>query len=152
MIEHSDRIVIYGMSCVGKTTFAKQINRPYICFDALFPWHMMETLGLPFDAAMQQVKDECESNTRFVLDGWHLGDQEGRYLPQDATVYVLISPYDKIIEQYRVSVDDPNQHRSMFKQWYSIKYPSPTRYFTASDGSFVEITNFDFVTLREQSL
>lgn len=152
MIEHSDRIVIFGQSCVGKTTFARQINRPYVGFDKLFPWHMIETLGLSFDAAMQQVKDKCESMPKFVLDGWHLGDQEGRYIPKDTTVYVLISPYEKIIEQYRVPVNFFEQHRHMFRQWYSIKYPSPTRYFTVSDGSFVEITNFDFVTLREQSL
>lgn len=152
MIEHSDRIVIFGQSCVGKTTFAKQINRPYICFDALFPWHMMETLGLPFDAAMQRVKDECEFNSKFVLDGWHLGDKEGRYIPQDTTVYVLISSYEKIIEQYRIPVDYPEQHRSMFRQWYSIKYPSPTRYFTVRDGSFIEIDNCDFVTLRGRDL
>lgn len=151
MIEHSKRIVIFGMSCVGKTTFAQDIPRRYLCFDALFPWHSMETLGLPFGAAMERVKSECECLSEFVLDGWHLGDEGCWYFPSGTTAYVLISPYYKIIEQYRVSVDDPNQHLGMFKNWYSIKYPSPTRYFV-NDGSFVEISEKEFITCREQSL
>ena len=148
MIEHSDRIVIYGMSCVGKTTFAQTItSHNYICFDALFPWHMMETFGLSFSHAMEFVKKKCDFE-KFVLDGWHLGDKQGCYLPENTTVYVLIIPYEKIIEQYRVPVDDPEQHRCMFRQWYSIKYPSPTRYFTVGDG-YLEISENDFFTLIE---
>ena len=40
------RIVCYGMSCVGKTTFAKQMHSKYHCFDALFQWHLIEAFGL----------------------------------------------------------------------------------------------------------
>lgn len=151
MIEHSERIVIYGMSCVGKTTFAQSIPNSYLCFDALFPWHTMETLGLSFDVAMKKVKSECELNVSFVLDGWHLGDEQGVYFPSNTTAYVLIAPYCRIISQYRVQVDDPNQHLGMFKKWYSIKYPSPTRYFV-NEGCFKEISESDFLEIKNQSL
>jgi len=152
MIEHSDRIVIWGMSCVGKTTFAQQIPRPYICFDALFPWHMMETLGLSFEAAMQEVKSVCEANPKFVLDGWHLGDEQGEFLPGGVTCYVLYANYEEIIAQYRVPVADLEQHRGMFQKWYQIKYPAfkSVRYFKNA-GSFVETSEGEFLTFLEQS-
>jgi len=151
MREHSERIVIWGMSCVGKTTFAQQIDRPYLCFDALFPWHEIETFGLSVSAAMTYVGMVMASHEQFVLDGWHLSDQEGGEFPSNTTSYVLYAPYERIVGQYRAPVDDPEQHRVMFEKWYSIKHPSPTRYFV-NDGSFVETSEDEFRLFQECNL
>ena len=145
--EHADRIVIMGCSCVGKTTMAQQIQeRPYVCFDALYPWHHIETLGLSLSAAMSHVRDQCEQFPTFVLDGWNLCDVEGEYFPEDVCVYVLYASYQQVVSQYRVPVDFYEQHRHMFDKWYGIPYENypNVRYFENNWGSFRECFIDDF--------
>ena len=143
---HDNKIVIFGQSCVGKTHFAHQIDRTYVCFDALFPWHQIEGLGLSTSRALQYIKETCDSMSEFVLDGWHLSDQIGSFFPEDVCVYVLFASYSQIISQYRVKVDEPDQHRSMFNKWYSIEYPSfpKVRYWKNDGHSINETTEFGF--------
>src|SRR5574343_192042 len=113
-----NKIVVFGMSCSGKTAFAKQLNGyKYYCFDELFHWHDIETLGLSFEANLNYIKELCVEE-KFVLDGWYLGDKIGRYLPRDSVVYVVYASYDEIIGQYRVGVLDRNEHRQMYYRWY----------------------------------
>lgn len=121
----NDKLVIMGMSCVGKTEYASTLKEhEYLCFDALFPWNDIETLGLSTEEGLRHVRESCAS-PKFVLDGWHLSDPEGLLMPRDATVCVVYAPYDQIISQYRVPVEDHDQHRTMFRKWYhEIKYPS----------------------------
>ena len=114
---HSDKVVIFGMSCVGKTHFAQTlIEHCYYCFDALFDWDAIETMDLSISANLQAVKDACVGD-RYVLDGWHLADKEGLYLPIGCTVYVLFADYERVIRQYRVEVRHPDEHRGMFEKW-----------------------------------
>lgn len=143
---HSDKIVIFGQSCSGKTTFARTLlNHKYYCFDALFPWHSIETLGLSSSQSLKNVVSECTAD-RYVLDGWHLSDKQGVLLPADAIVYVLYCDYDKIIAQYRVPVFDKESHRSMFDRWYKqidySRFPK-VRYFK-NDSDFTEISQDKF--------
>lgn len=140
-----DKIVVFGMSCVGKTTFAKQLtSHHYYCFDALFHWRDIEVFGLSVSANLAEIRDYCQG--KFVLDGWVLADQEGQFLPPQAKVYVIYASYEQIISQYRVKVDDPKDHRQMFHKWYGIDYTKlpGTRYFR-NDGEFVETNYFDKV-------
>lgn len=132
-----DKIVLFGMSCSGKTTFAKGLcARQYHCFDALFQWHLIETLGLSIEANLKHIQKVC-SEDRWVLDGWHLGDKEGEFLPVGSTVCVIYSSYQKIIDQYRVPVVEPLVH--MYRKWYGINYEAfaGTRYIL-NDGDFQE--------------
>jgi len=145
-----DRIVVFGMSCVGKTTFAKQLmTHHYYCFDALFQWHEIETLGLAMIPTFERISEVC-TEFRFVLDGWHLFDKEGRWLPTNAIVYVVYCPYQRVISQYRVPVAFPNEHISMFHKWYyDIAYDKfPTRYFL-NEGEFSETSRSDYLTFLE---
>src|SRR5688572_27802877 len=99
-----DRIVVWGMSCVGKTTFSSLLREHrYYCFDALFQWYLVETLGLSCEANLRHIQNSCNAQ-KYVLDGWHLSDSNGELLPYGACVYVVIASYKKIIEQYRVEV------------------------------------------------
>lgn len=149
-----DKIVAMGMSCVGKTTFAKQItNHHYYCFDALFQWHMVETLGLSTKANLRHVSKVC-TGERYVLDGWHLSDPTAKLLP-DASVYVVYATYSQIIEQYRIPVRCQEEHWSMFKKWYhEIDYPSlKSRYFlNEGQSDFAETSEGDFLQfLRDEN-
>lgn len=102
---------------MGKTTYAKTlIDHDYYCFDALFPWHDIETLCLSTEEALKYVKSCCIGE-KFVLDGWHLADSEGKLFPTQS-VHVVYAPYSQIISQYRVSVERYDQHKIMFKKWY----------------------------------
>ena len=140
-----DKIVIFGMSCVGKTTFAKTMkDHDYYCFDGLFQWNVIETLGLSITSNLNHVKQICKG--KFVLDGWHLSDKSGKYLPDLSCVYVLWAPYEKIINQYRVPVHNPDEHRKMYKKWYlDVNYDAfqGVRYFE-NNGLFEEISKEQF--------
>lgn len=115
---HDDKIVVFGQSCVGKTTFAKTLeDHFYYCFDAMFRWEQIETLGLSIEANFKKIQQTCTAD-KYVLDGWHLADKEGLFLPEGARVYVVYAPYDQIIEQYRVEVWNHEQHRPMYHRWY----------------------------------
>ena len=144
-----------GMSCVGKTTFAKTLSHQYCCFDALFPWGDIETLGLSTTDALDYVSSYAEEvGEPFVIDGWHLSDPEGNQMPQNTTVCVVYAPYDQIISQYRVPVERHEQHRMMFKEWYyKIEYPAfQSRLFFQNTGhSFIETSVDDYVNFLERN-
>ncbi len=136
------------MSCAGKTTFAKSLrSHKYYCFDAMFDWHLIETLGLSIQANLEHIQNIC-IDERFVLDGWHLADKNGFYLPKDASVCVIWSSYEHIISQYRIAVDDKEQHRHMYNKWYrEIDYSkfSNIRFFH-NTGEFKEMTYSSFIS------
>lgn len=141
-----DKIVVFGQSCSGKTTFAKSLtDHRYFCFDALFQWHLVETLGLSIEANLRYVKETCKAD-KFVLDGWNLSDKVGKFLPEGSSVYVIWAPYDKIISQYRIDVHDSEEYRRMYNSWYcGVDYDRfCTRYFE-NDGEFKEISRNQFI-------
>lgn len=150
---HARRIVIFGQSCAGKTTFAKQLtDHHYYCFDALFNWHMIEGLGLSICSELDYLREQCTAG-KFVLDGWHLADKSGVFFPPDSCVYVLYAPYDQIISQYRVPVPYHDVHRPMFKKWYfDVDYTKykQVRYFE-NMGSFIERGRQDFELFLERN-
>lgn len=151
------KIVTWGMSCSGKTTFSKAVSQTfgwaYHCFDADFHWHLVETLGLSPSLNLKHVRDLCKE-PQYVLDGWHLSDREGALFPEGAAVYVVWAPYETIISQYRIPVGDPDEHREMYRKWYLdvdfSTFPG-VRYFRASGFGFVEVTADDFVRLSGRS-
>lgn len=151
--QFDDRIVLFGMSCSGKTTLAKTIyTHEYYCFDSLFQWHCIETFGLSITENFKYIQNQCVAD-KFVLDGWHLADSKGEYLPEGVVVYVVWAPYDHIVSQYRVKVYEHEEHRSMYKKWYlDIDYNrfSGIRYFS-NLGKFEEISQNDFITFSRHN-
>lgn len=149
-----DKIVIFGQSCVGKTTFAsKLLYHHYYCFDAMFHWHDIENFGLSIQSNLKTIKEFCKED-KFVLDGWSLCDKEGVFLPKDAAVYVVYSSYEKIISQYRIEVIDPEEFKMMYEKWYNyVDYTifGKVRYFLNS-GEFTETNRDKFVSVVEESL
>lgn len=148
-IIHDDRIVIWGMSCVGKTTMAKEIGRDgrhIHCFDALYPWSDIECLGLSAECALDYIGKHCRES-RFVLDGWNLSDREGRFLPPACTLYILYAELETILRQYRVQVHETNNHREMFRKWYLDDHPPcPARYFFNTGQVIRESSRDDFTS------
>jgi adenylate kinase family enzyme len=138
---HDDKIVLFGMSCAGKTYFANNYleDHTYYCFDAMFNWHGIETMGLSISANMKALVRQCKSE-RYVLDGWHLCDKQGEYIPEDATVYVIYADYARIVDQYRIEVNHPEEYRSMFHKWYSgVTYHTfPRVRYWENTGNFLE--------------
>ena len=58
----NDKIVVFGQSCSGKTTFAKTLtDHEYYCFDALFQWHQIEGLGLSIEDNLKHIQTVCIS-------------------------------------------------------------------------------------------
>lgn len=142
---HSPRIVIWGMSCVGKTTMAGLMNdHVYFCFDSMFNWHEIETLGLSINTNLKNIRNTCDPLQNFVIDGWHLADKQGLLFPKDTTVYVLYDDYDSIINRYRVNVDDRMQHMPMYRKWYDIELSVPIRYFKNNMESIIETDVIEF--------
>lgn len=147
-----DKIVIFGMSSVGKTEFAKSLpSHQYCCFDRLFHWHLIETFGLSIKENFRKVVEECQS-PRFVLDGWHLADKDGYLLPKDARVYVVYADYCRIVNQYRAHVYDTEDYRPMFVKWYSIDYPRLNARYFLNTGEFQETTKGAFISWLARSL
>lgn len=140
-----DKIVVFGMSCCGKTTFAKHLSdHHYYCFDAMFYWHQIEVLGGSIKQNLLDIQRQCDA-TKFVLDGWSLADSEGLLFPQDSCLYVVYATYERIIDQYRIEVIDREEHRGMFKKWYSIGYEKiPKVRFFRNDGDFIETSIEEF--------
>lgn len=138
------------MSCAGKTTFAHTMkNHHYLCFDSLFDWSSTETLGLPINSSLKGIASIAEKFDCYVLDGWHLADFEGKFLPKNCTVYVVYSQYEQIISQYRVSVRHPEEHRCMFTKWYNkVPYTNfPRVRYILNSGSFVETDRTEFIQI-----
>lgn len=138
-----EKIVLFGMSCVGKTTFAKLLTtHHYYCFDELFPWHLIESFNMSISSALEHVIKQCV-NVPFILDGWHTSDLVGNYLPDDIKIYVIFAEYPQIIKQYRIPVLDFNEHYLMYQKWYKFPYKD-VRYFLNNGVHFNEITKFVF--------
>jgi hypothetical protein len=145
---HSPKIVIFGVSCSGKTTLARLITtHAYTNFDALFHWHALETLGASIDLNLQEVRKSCIA-PKFVLDGWHLADPTGEFLPIGSAVYVVYTSYLRVSENYqnrsawRGYEKTFWQHAPMFHKWYfEVPYHEmtvPVRYFENLEDEFAE--------------
>jgi adenylate kinase family enzyme len=151
--EIDNKIVVFGMSCSGKTTFSQSLkDHFYYCFDALFQWHLIETLNLSITENFKHIQNVCVAD-KFVLDGWHLADKKGKYLPKDCVVYVIWAPYKKIISQYRIPVTNSEEYWPMYNKWYcEIDYDNlpSVRYFENTD-KFVEITREEFIVSSRQN-
>ena len=151
---HNDKIVLWGMSCVGKTYFAHRlVEHEYYCFDAMFDWHSIETLGLSISANLKAVRKKCTAN-KFVLDGWHLSDKQGEYLPEDSVVYVIYADYATIISQYRIDVRHPNEFKHMFKRWYyEVPYHKfPRVRYWENVGRFIERSETAYQAFLQRNL
>ena len=51
------KVIVWGMSCVGKTTYADSLDLPHFCFDYLFPWAELESFPeLSIDKALKNIR------------------------------------------------------------------------------------------------
>ena len=95
------KICVYGMSCVGKTTFAKNLrNHSFVGFDENFPWHYIETFNQSISSSLKNITEIASKHQNFVIDGWHLSDLRGKYLLEDTVVYLVYANYKFIIENF----------------------------------------------------
>jgi hypothetical protein len=139
------------MSCCGKTTFARTLStHTYYCFDRLFHWSLIETLGLPCSMELAFIRDRLErdSENRFVIDGWHLSDPAWDMTPFEAEVYVVYADYSRIIDQYRIPVADRTEHVHMFRKWYGQPLLRSPR-FIKNEGIFRETDEVEFLEWRQ---
>ena len=136
------------MSCSGKTYFANLLEHQYFCFDAIFPWHQIETLGLSTSAALENVSKKMSD--RCIVDGWHLSDIEGKHFPEGTTRYVIYCSYKQIIDQYRVEVVQFMQHFHMYEKWYPVDFKGETRYFR-NNSDFVETSKEEYLRVVDMS-
>jgi hypothetical protein len=127
------RILLWGMSCVGKTTFASLLtDYTYYNFDSLFHWHLIEGLNLSIDNNISYIKNYCISE-KYIIDGWSLyGD-----IP-DIPIYVIYANYDRIIDQYRIEVSNRDEFRPMFHKWYGKLPNGNLRFFENIGHIFIE--------------
>lgn len=131
-----NKIIVLGQSCSGKTTFAKLLENHYYCFDALFPWHIIETFNLSIIKALEDINLQCKENC-YVLDGWHTADLNCDLTPKDSNLYVVYTEYNNIVKNFPREIN----HKEliyMFKKWYSFDKTN-ARYFY-NNGDFFETT------------
>jgi GTPase SAR1 family protein len=140
-----DKIILYGMSCSGKTTFAQLLkNHKYFCFDAFFHWHEIESLGLSAKNSLQKIVEMLSHEEKYVLDGWHLSDKSLSLIPLDAKVYVIYSDYDSIIKNYRTPIYGPLAFDNMYNEWYWNLEAKISRYIR-NEGCFRETSVDEFL-------
>lgn len=139
------RIVVFGMSQVGKTTYAKSLDLPYACFDYMFPWPLVESFpDLSINEALKNVVTLTCRSDNFVLDGWHLADIQGDLLPRDCEIHVLYDHHQNIIDRYSVPVVSLDNHREMYKKWYGdINDSERTKFYRIHYGKAPELTTFE---------
>lgn len=144
-----DKIVLLGMSCVGKTKMAESLlSHKYYCFDALFPWHVLETIGGSIKRSLLDIKP---SETKFVLDGWHNSDLRCKLTPKESVPYLIYADYSFILSNYRVPISGPQAFFNMYQIWYKAEFAKNTR-FIKNTGSFSETSKEEFIeTINTQS-
>jgi hypothetical protein len=137
------KIAVFGMSQVGKTTYAKGLDLPYYCFDYLFPWPLVESFpDLSIWAALKNIVNNLPEN--YVLDGWHLADIHGNLLPEDCEIHVLYDHHQDIIDRYTVPVVALDNHREMYKKWYGdINDSVRTKFYQVRYGEVPEPQRFE---------
>jgi len=146
------KIVVFGMSQVGKTTYATSLNVPYFCFDYLFPWALVEGFAdLSTEEALKHTIAVCEKEDSYVLDGWHLSDIHGDLLPEDCEIHVLYDHHQNIIDRYTTPVVSSDNHREMYKKWYGeINDSIRTKFHQCRDRKTPEPRTFEhFNNFRE---
>lgn len=142
-----EKIVLFGQSCVGKTTFSTLLkDHKYYCFDALFPWHLIETFNLSISSTLRNIK--CY-NDSYVLDGWHTSDLEGDLIPTKSKIYVIYSEYETILKQFPREVNYKELFH-MFEKWYSFEKLN-ARYFY-NKGDFQETTFVEYKTFIKNQI
>lgn len=135
-----DKIVLYGMSCSGKTTFATNVKgHRYICFDEFFPWHDIETLGISAKQYLIKIRDMLSD--KCILDGWHLSDKNFNLLSKEIKVYAVYSEYDFIVNNYRGKINGPLAYENMYDLWYTRDL-KVDKYIRNKGNCFIE-TSFD---------
>lgn len=144
---HLDKkVVLWGQSCVGKTTFARTMPNKYLCFDYLYPWHIVESFpDTSIPDVLDHIKQLCEHEESYVLDGWNLADTEGKYLPDGSTVYVIYDSIDNILQRYRVDVIAKDEHREMWRKWYLVdfsRFPRVRYFHHTKETDYEYFNNF----------
>lgn len=146
------KVIVFGISQVGKTTYATSLNVPYFCFDYLFPWPLVESFAdLSIEEALKHTINVCEKEDNYVLDGWHLSDISGSLLPEDCEIHVLYDHHQNIIDRYSAPIVASDNHREMYKKWYGdINDSIRTKFYRIRYGEAPEPRTFEhFCNFRE---
>jgi len=134
------------MSQCGKTTFAKTLPLKYLCFDAFFDWHKLETFPeLSIEQVLKHISFLCEKEENYCLDGWYLGGE--LFLPKDCTLCILYDTHENIIERYSVPIIAEDKHYAMYKKWYNIDFDTidrPKKYVKVVGKEYKETSREEF--------
>lgn len=116
------KIALMGMSCVGKTTYAKTLPNTYISFDDKFAYNLSLHTDYNIAYNLNKITSICGSN--FVLDNWAFYDIDGKIFYKafpDGVMYLLYAPYNDILKRYRVKIHGPDAFRMMYTNMYLKK-------------------------------
>ncbi len=115
-----DKLVLMGMSCVGKTIFSQKLPRKHHSFDAQYRYRLSGLPGVSKKRQWERIIRGCRED-RFVLDNWSTEDRLGEVLYgecPDACLVVLFDSLSNILERYRVPVTAEDGHASMWTKMY----------------------------------
>ncbi len=144
-----DKLVLMGMSCVGKTSMAHELKtHQYYSFDAQFKYGL-KVPGISRKKNWQLILDRCTEN-KFVLDNWSTEDVLGKTIYHkypDACICVVFDRYQDILRRYRVPVTGKDAHYKMYEKMYcEIPFEDyqRVRYFRWDQGNYVEYLEKEF--------
>lgn len=116
-----DKLVLMGMSCVGKSTFAAQLkDHKHHSFDARYRYNLDGLPGISKRKQWERIARGC-TEPRWVLDNWSTEDLFGETLfsvHPDACVVVLFDSLPNILKRYRVPVTAQDGHLGMWSKMY----------------------------------
>lgn len=118
-----DKLVLMGMSCVGKTTLASSLApRGYAhrSFDAVYTYSLASLSGVSRRRDWARIISSCTED-RFVLDNWTTEDPCGETLYSvcpTACVVVLFDARENVLGRYRAPVTAEDRHRGMYDKMY----------------------------------
>lgn len=143
-----DKLVLMGMSCVGKTTLASSLVREgYVLhsFDYRYKYHLSGLPGVGKRRQWEKIIGDCVE-PRFVLDNWTTEDRLGGILFDkcpDACLVVLFAGLADILKRYRVPVKGKDAHKTMYDKIYRStpfeEYPK-VRFVEVVGGRYLEHT------------
>jgi hypothetical protein len=147
------KIVLMGMSCVGKSTFAQILAKDqgyaYHSFDVQYNYKRNTLPGVSKQKQWKTILSYCVED-QWVLDNWSTEDFLGTTLYEaqpHACIVVLYDKYVNILERYRVPVRGEDAHKMMFVKMY-IQTPfadyRSVRFLKVVDDGYREMTYKEF--------
>jgi hypothetical protein len=118
-----DKIVLMGMSCVGKTTLGQKLKsegRTLYHFDPQYNYKLAGMVGFSPRKNLKKIIQNCPAD-QFVLDNWSTEDKQGALLYEEcpeACICVVFDTYPNILARYRCDVKGEDGFYMMYEKMY----------------------------------